>query len=160
MPYAVLHPCATKDYKQWPVESFARLAEYLAEKGMNVIVTGAGDFDRQTIARLLATANSPLLSLHDRLNPGELIALLSGARLFVGNDTGPTHLAAATGIPTFALFGPTDESLWGPLGDNVRILRSDVPCEPDCLRRRCPVNYRCIRTLAPETVAKHLDQWH
>ena len=156
-PYAILHPCATKDYKQWPVESFARVAEYLAGRGINVVITGAGEFDRKTIERLLSTAECSLLSLHNRLGLGELIALMQQAALFIGNDTGPTHLAAATGIPTFAIFGPTDETLWGPPGGNVHILRSDVPCEPSCLRRRCAVDYRCMRTLAPATVVHAID---
>ena len=156
-PYAVLHPCATKDYKQWPLQSFARLADQLARRNLNLVVTGAGDFDRQAIEQLMSLSDAPLLSLHNRLSLGQLIALLAGARLFAGNDTGPTHLAAAAGIPVFALFGPTDESLWGPLGENVTILRSDVPCEPGCLRRRCAVNYRCLQTLAPENVLEQME---
>ena len=151
-PYAVLHPCATKDYKQWPVEHFAQLADYLSRRGVNPVITGAGEFDRLTIERLQTLVAQPVLNLHNQLSLAQLVALMEDARFFIGNDTGPTHLAAASGAPTFAIFGPTDETLWGPLGDRARVLRSAVACERDCLRRRCAVNYRCMRTLTNEEV--------
>lgn len=156
-PCAILHPCATKDYKQWPTHCFAELADYLNERKINVIITGAGQFDGETIARLSGLVKNPVVSLHNQLGLGDFIALLQSAAFFLGNDTGPTHLAAACGIPTLALFGPTDEFLWGPMGANVHILRSAVPCEPDCLRRRCSVNYRCMQTLGTADVISRIQ---
>ncbi|MFA5631245.1 MAG: glycosyltransferase family 9 protein [Porticoccaceae bacterium] len=146
-PYAIIHPCATKDYKQWPMDDFAALADAVSASAVNVVITGAGSFDGETIAGLRTRVKHPVISLHNQLSIGELIALMKSALFFIGNDTGPTHLAAACGTPTFALFGPTDEYLWGPLGDNATILRSRVACEPECLRRNCAVGYRCMQTL-------------
>ena len=155
--HVILHPCATKDYKQWPVAAFARVADALSERHINVLLSGAGQRDGETISLLERAARRPLLSLHGKLSLGELVALAETARVFLGNDTGPTHLAAACGTPTVALFGPTDEHRWGPLGDNTAILRSDVPCEPDCQRRRCRVNYRCMRTLSATAVLDRIQ---
>jgi len=151
-PYIIIHPCATKDYKQWPTPFFAELADHINAKNINVVITGAGNFDAQTITRLCSLVTSPVLSLHNQLSLGEFIALLQSAVCFVGNDTGPSHLAAACGTPTFTIFGPTDEYLWGPLGDNVKILRSAIACEASCLRRQCDVGYRCMQTLNPASV--------
>ena len=156
-PFVILHPCATKDYKQWPTAGFAALARHLQSRAVNVVITGAGDFDSITINQLLAELSHPVLSLHNRLTIDELMALMGSALCFVGNDTGPSHLAAACGTPTLALFGPTDEHLWAPLGENVDVLRSPVPCEATCLRRRCSVGYRCMQTLTADTVLQHLD---
>lgn len=157
-PYVILHPCATKDYKQWPTGYFAQVADFLSAQRINVIATGAGEFDSATINQLLTLSTSPIISLHNQLNLTQFIALLQNASAFVGNDTGPTHLAASCGIPTFAIFGPTDEFLWGPVGSNATIVRSDVACESACLRRQCAENYRCMLTLQPEVLIEKIQK--
>lgn len=151
-PLVILHPGATKNYKQWPVGYFAQLAQWLAGRGNQVLVTGAGARDGDTIRQLTELAGQHMVSLHNRLSIAELIAACRRAALFIGNDTGPTHLAAATGTPTIAIFGPTDEKRWGPMGANVQILRSKIPCAPGCSRRACLADYRCMRTLDCDTV--------
>lgn len=155
--YAIIHPCATKDYKQWPIEFFSRVADHFNQREINVVITGASDFDKQTIGQLESLCEFPLLALHNRLSLSQFIALMKGAICFIGNDTGPTHLAAACNIPTLALFGPTNEALWGPLGSSTRVLRSSIPCEATCLRRKCSVGYRCMQTLSPQTVIEQLE---
>lgn len=157
-PLVVLHPGATKNYKQWPVGYFAQLAQWLASRGNQVLVTGAGARDGATIRQLTELAGQHMVSLHNHLGIAELIAMCRRATLFIGNDTGPTHLAAATGTPTIAIFGPTDEKRWGPMGINVRILRSKTPCAPGCSRRECLADYRCMRTLDCDTVKDTVAQ--
>ncbi|HLS97093.1 MAG TPA: glycosyltransferase [Porticoccaceae bacterium] len=157
-PLVILHPGATKDYKQWPVAHFARLATWLAARGQQVVVTGAGQRDGETIGHLQELAGEHMVSLHNRLGIAELIALAKRATLYIGNDTGPTHLAAATGTATLAIFGPTDERRWGPMGERVRILRSATPCAPGCSRRDCLADYRCMRTLQVEYVMKAITE--
>jgi ADP-heptose:LPS heptosyltransferase len=88
-----------------------------------------------------------------------LAAVLSKCGAYVGNDSGVTHLAAATGIPTLAIFGPTDPAVWAPLGRNVKVVSSIAECSP-CARERmreCD-NPRCLEALDGELVAGALEE--
>lgn len=147
-----LHVGATKDYKRWPAAHFATLVDWLAERGCQVALIGAGPSDGARIAEVLGLSRTRPRNLHNLLTLGELIALFRASQLFVGNDSGPMHLAAATGIPVFALFGPTDAARWAPLGDNATVIRSAIPCGATCSRKRCTENYRCMTTLLPDVV--------
>ena len=62
------------------------------------------------------------------------------------------HLAASTGIPVFALFGPSDEAIWAPLGENSYMVRGSEACGEDCDTFRCSFNYRCMASLRPQSV--------
>jgi hypothetical protein len=106
----VIHPFSGSMAKNWPLESFRQLAKRLSVRGSVAMVTGPEE--ELTGARRFADL-------------GSLAAWLSGASLFIGNDSGPTHLAAAMGIPVVALFGPTDPAIWAPRGANVRVLRRE-----------------------------------
>lgn len=153
VPLASLHVGATKAYKQWPAAHFAALADWLAAAGWQVALIGAGDADGESIAAVLGQCRSRPHDLHDRLALAELIALVRASQLFVGNDSGPMHLAAATGIAVFALFGPTDEARWGPLGGNAQVIRNAAPCAASCSRRHCEYGRRCLTELSPAVVS-------
>ncbi len=153
IPLASLHVGATKAYKQWPAAHFAALADWLAAQGRQVALIGAGSGDGESIAAVLGRCRSRPHNLHDRLALAELIALLQASQLFVGNDSGPMHLAAATGIAVFALFGPTDQMRWGPLGSNAQVIRNATPCAASCSRRHCEYGRRCLTELSPEVVS-------
>jgi ADP-heptose:LPS heptosyltransferase len=126
--FLAIHPGSGSRFKNWPAERFALLARELARDEPFLVVRGPADRD----------ASAPLLDLPgavlaDELPPRTLGALLARAGAFVGNDSGVTHLAAAAGAPTLALFGPTDPAQWAPIGAPVRTLRA----EPiDVLRER------------------------
>ncbi len=108
-PYAVLHPFASAPQKQWPY--FAELARQLPLPVR--ILAGPGD-DTTGFAGL-------------RIEQGSLRgakSVLAGARLFIGNDSGPAHMAAAFGLPTVVLFGPSDEVVWAPWQTRSRVLKS------------------------------------
>lgn len=157
-PLISLHVGATKDYKQWPAAYFAELADWLAAQGFQVALVGAGKIDGERIAQVLAHCRQPSVNLHNRLTLGELIALFQASRFFIGNDSGPMHLAAATGIPVFAIFGPTDPARWAPLGDNATVIRSATPCGATCSRKRCTEDYRCMTTLDPDVVKARVTE--
>ncbi|HTR05054.1 MAG TPA: lipopolysaccharide heptosyltransferase I [Thermoanaerobaculia bacterium] len=120
-PYAVFHPGAGRADKAWSEERLARLAAALHERrGLTPVISwGPGDAARvDRIAALVPPARrAPLLDARG------LARLGAGAALFVGGDTGPTHLADALGVPTLALFGPTDPERNGPYGDRRGIVR-------------------------------------
>lgn len=109
----VLHPGAGSPAKAWP--GFATLASRLREAGWPVVVS-AGPADDAAVAPIVAGAGAGETRLARDLPLRRLAALLAAARAYVGNDSGPTHLAAAVGCPTVALFGPTDPAVWAPFG--------------------------------------------
>ena len=105
-PFAVVVPGSVWPTKRWPVERYASLSRRLvAELGLGVVVVGSGA-ERALCARVAESDGAS--SLAGELSLGETAALISSARLFVGNDSGPTHVSMALDVPTVALFGPTD----------------------------------------------------
>lgn len=153
-PFACIHAGATKAYKQWPPEYFAGIADWLSERDVQVIFIGAGDSDKAIIEQVISQSQSRSrpVSLCNRLSLGELIALFKQCCLFLGNDSGPMHLAAASQAPVFALFGPTDTRRWGPLGANATLIRNPIACAETCSKKFCPENFRCIKTLPAQQV--------
>ena len=83
----------------------------------------------------------------------ELIGVLSHLSLFLSNDSGPMHLAAALGVPTLAVFGPTDPTETGPLGPRARFVREPVECSP-CMLRECPIDHRCMTRVSADSVCQ------
>jgi heptosyltransferase-1 len=119
--FVLLNPGAGWGAKQWPPERYGRLAQCLAETGLTPLVNvgpGEEELAREVIAAGGGTAQSVSGSL------AELLALTRRAKLFVGGDTGPMHLAAALGIPVVAIFGPTSPERNGPYLTPSIVLRS------------------------------------
>jgi heptosyltransferase III len=120
----LLHPGAGALAKCWPLDSFRELALRLKDNGREVRWV-LGEVE---LARLRADERRALEALGDVVVPGDYVALLeelNSARAFVGNDSGPTHLAAMEGVPTLGLYGPTDPGVWGPVGPSVSVLRGN-----------------------------------
>ena len=117
--YAVIHPFSGSAGKNWPLARFQALARGL-ERIMPVRWC-AGPED-PPLESLLAGEGAPPETIRAD-NLYDLACLLAAARLYIGNDSGITHLAAASGAPTLALFGPTDPAVWAPRGPNVRVAR-------------------------------------
>lgn len=109
--YIAIHPFSGSPRKNWPLAHFQELAALLAPHDVR--------FCRGPEEHLPGATYIP--DLYD------LALWLSQARLYIGNDSGITHLAAATGTPTLALFGPTDPAIWAPRGPNVTILSQSLP---------------------------------
>lgn len=111
----IFHPGSGSPSKNWPLEQFHALAEMLNRAGHRVEwCLGPAELERLPEAPSL----KPALDYRSLI---ELAPTLAGARLYVGNDSGITHLAACVGCPTMAIFGPTDPRVWAPLGAHVRI---------------------------------------
>jgi heptosyltransferase-3 len=113
--YVVLHVSPKFSYKQWTVHGWVELAQRLSGRGLKIVVT-AGDFeeDQAYVANLLPHFPSDRIDLTGKLSLPMLGCLLSRATLYVGTDTAVTHMAAALGTPTVALFGPSNPIKWGP----------------------------------------------
>ena len=115
--FLAVHPGSGSLAKSWPKERFVEFIDTL-DAGPFLLVVGPADAD--AAAPLRDHRNAVIA---DNLKVRRLAALLGQAAVFVGNDSGVTHLAAAAGAPTVALFGPTDPAVWAPVGANVRVLR-------------------------------------
>ncbi|HEV8385441.1 MAG TPA: glycosyltransferase family 9 protein [Candidatus Acidoferrales bacterium] len=133
--FAVLHPGAAYFTKRWALEHFAVAAQWLrAQHGLaTVVVLGPGDRELAANARNMFP---PPTLVFDSLSLRELIALISRARLFLGNDSGPAHLASATGRPAVVIFGSSDSVTWRPWMVPHRVVQNDFPCNP-CPGDRC-----------------------
>lgn len=113
--YAVIHPNPKFRYKMWDSDKWVALISWLRQQGIDVLLTGSGDPAEAAYVRDIAgKVPEGCHCLTGRLSLAETAELLKSARLFVGPDTAVTHLAAATGIPTIALFGPSNPVKWGP----------------------------------------------
>ena len=121
--YVVLNPGAGWDAKRWPVERFAQVARHLATQGLPSVVTWGGRRERAWAEQIVAESGGTAI-LAPATSLLELAALLRRARLFVGSDTGPLHLAAAVGTPCIAMFGASEGDACGPYGSGHVVLQA------------------------------------
>ena len=130
------HPGSRWLFKCAPVDRMAALLDRIVASGMRVVITGASDprervFVAQIPAACAPQTRSGLIDLTGMLSLSELAALTARARIFVGVDSAPMHIAAAMQTPTLAFFGPSSEHIWGPWQVAHRIVVSDAyPCRP------------------------------
>jgi heptosyltransferase-3 len=182
--FAVIHMKPGAIVRQWPEDYWGVLIESLRKRGIAIVATGGGHPSERAyvegiVSRASAAAGSaPVCSLAGKLQFHEFTELVRHATLFIGTDTSATHLAAATGIPTVALFGPTDPVRWGPwpMGleqdgspwkrheafqtrGNVTLLRASCVC--NSRRQACRLAPgmpgACMSRLSPETVLATVD---
>jgi len=151
--FALFNPGAGWPTKRWPVTRFAELGARLArEQGLGVLVVWAGAPERAMAERLAAEAGESA-RVAPETDLAELAALAARAGLFVGADTGPTHMAAALGVPTVALFGASDPVRNRPLGERVRVVTAGVDCAPCWRSRACPHEAACMSGITAGRVA-------
>ncbi len=151
-PIACLHPSATKDYKQWSIEKFAQLADRLVDAGWQVVVVGAGGGEAGRVESLIGATKANIINAHDQLSIVQLVQLLQRSNVYIGNDSGPMHVAATCGIPVLALFGPTELIRWRPRTELGQVIKGDMPCAPTCQPEACIRDYRCMTSLTVDAV--------
>ncbi|MEW5807397.1 MAG: lipopolysaccharide heptosyltransferase II [Acidobacteriota bacterium] len=144
-PVVVINPGASKPERRWHYERFAELADRLNERlGARIVLTG-GNVDREGTGKILAkmTTGSKALDLTGKISIKEFGALLEKSSLFIGNDSGPMHVAAAVGAPVVAIFGPGIPEKTAPFVDAPRYLAitkkfSCAPCRQDFFKECSP----------------------
>ena len=162
-------------YKRWTVDGWRELAAALRQRGLGIVTSGA----KSDAGYLDETwRGSDVMRLDGKIDWPELTAAIRSAEVYIGPDTAVTHLAAATGTPTVALYGPTDPRLWGPwpLGGldrpwaaagtiqqrgNVWLVQNPLPCLPCQLEgceRRLDSYSRCLDGLPGAQVISAVDQ--
>jgi heptosyltransferase-3 len=175
--YAVVHVAPKFRYKQWTEQGWRDLAAGLSERGLAVVATGGADADERRYLDAVWSGRPEVERRDGTLGWPELTAIIRDAAVFVGPDTAVTHLAAAAGTPTVALFGPTDPRLWGPwpkggsdpdwaaagtiqARGNVWLVQNPLPCLPcqqeGCLRRIDSYS-QCLDELSVRQVLQAVD---
>jgi heptosyltransferase-3 len=151
--YIHIHPASRWSFKCWPAERNAELIDRLSS-GHRVVLTAApAPAELSLIAEILSKTKSKPVNLAGKLSIKELGALTARARLFVGVDSMPMHLAAAMRTPTVALFGPSGELEWRPWQVAHRVVTTNHPCRP-CGNDGCGGSKvsECLTTLGVDPV--------
>ena len=137
--------------KRWHAARFAELARRLGED-LGAIPVFFGSKDEAPLAEsLLPDAGTFAFSLAGKTSLADFMSVIPGCDLYITNDTGAMHAAAALGVPTLAIFGPTDEQATRPLGARVHLVVGEADCRP-CLLRHCPIDHRCMNSVSVEDV--------
>ena len=161
-PVVAVHPGVGAIMRQWPAEYFASVIDLLVEKnGVNVVLIGGRDEVELAEEVLEAVVNRKrVVSLAGRTALTELIGLLRACALYLGNNSGPKHIAAVLGVPTIGIHsGIVDAAEWGPIGPRAIALQRNMVCSPcylvkpeDCVR-----DLACLKRLEPAVVHQYCE---
>jgi heptosyltransferase-2 len=144
--------------KCWPPSRFAEMANRLqSEADADVILFGTAA-EATVSAAISAEMRRPPIDLTGKTAIADLPALLSQCHLFIGNDSGAMHVAAAVGLPTVAVFGPTDPFGTAPVTPRCGIVQQKPYCSP-CFLRRCPTDHRCMTAVTVAMVEAATAPW-
>lgn len=137
--------------KQWFPEKYGKLAERIVKNfGARILIFGSQG-DKNAAVQVGQNAKVSLVDLTGRTTLGQAMALIGRCRLFITNDSGLMHLAAALRVPVVAIFGSTDPDKTGPIAEVCRVVRKPVPCAP-CLKTECPEERQCMELISVDEV--------
>jgi ADP-heptose:LPS heptosyltransferase len=149
----VLHPGSGSRKKVWPLDRFVGLAHTIHERLGSRILIVLGPAEGPEVQKTFEGMGPASFVLASGLSLLQLASVVEGCRLFAGNDSGVSHLAAALGLPTVAIFGPTDQKVWAPRGEKALVVSKRLRCSP-CLKERfsqCK-DMECLRGIEMEDV--------
>jgi len=178
--YAILHCCPQWTYKQWTTENWLSVVNHLLSLNITPIFSGGNAPDEMAyIENLTSQLAETVINLAGKTSLAELTEIITNAQLFIGVDTGATHLAAATGVPVIALFGATNPVVWSPFPidyqsrenpferkgsqhvGNIYLLQGEgdcVPCQLEGCDRHRQSRSRCLDELSAERVNALVNQ--
>jgi heptosyltransferase III len=179
-PYVVLHPLPQFSYKRWTVEGWIELGYYLRDLGYKLVLSGGPAQEEMAyVANIASHLPEGTVNLAGQVSLSELTHIIAHAKLFVGPDTGTTHLATATGIPVITLFGPSNPVKWAPWPNsyqqkknpfenkgtqhinNVLLVQGAgecVPCHQEgCVRHRAS-HSDCLDNMSVDTIKQAVTQ--
>ena len=157
-PLALIHPAAAFETKRWPAENFARICESIASRGLKPVAIVSAN-EKQVLDSLVLQSTTPVIGFDDLSLP-EVTALAARARLFVGNDSGIAHMAAAVKTPCVVIFGSSNVEHWRPwTTKGSEVVREELPCQP-CHGYFCAEFEKpnCILSVPVERVEAAIDR--
>jgi len=149
-----IHPGSGSPGKNWDAKKFAAVADWASERCQVLLISGPAQDGVEEVRASMEKA-CPLMA--DNLPLIHLAAVLKTSTAYLGNDSGISHLAASLGLPTVALFGPTNPALWGPKGPRVRIIYGRnlyTPCSPEARSER---SRPCLESIQTDQVVEVLS---
>ena len=151
--FVVIHPSASCPSKRWPDKSFSELVSMIKDHlKLNVIVIAAPT-EKQHGQKIIE--ENDVIDIRGKLPIAQIAVLLNKTTLFISNDSGPVHIAAAFKTPVISIFGRKDPGLaplrWRPLGENSYFFHKDAGCQK-CLAHDCDKGFLCLREIKPEEV--------
>lgn len=155
--YCVIQPTSRFYTKEWTAEGFAEAADYVRVRhGLKTVLTG-GLGEDQKLHQVAARCRLPVAIIQS-LSVSELAWVICSAKLFIGNDSGPTHLAAALGVPLVVLFGSSDSQVWRPWKAGFQLVQNPFDCNP-CAGYRCLTfsEPKCILSISASQVTTAVD---
>ena len=177
--YAVLHPYPQWTYKQWTIEGWVEVGHYLHNQGLTLVLSGGPSLEEmEYVATIQQQLPDDTINLAGQVSLAELATIIAQAKLYIGPDTGITHMAAATGIPVIALYGPTNPEKWAPwpcrfaqnsnpfdrtgskVVNNISLIQGQkgcVPCQLEGCDRHRQSRSACLDGLAFERVKQAID---
>jgi heptosyltransferase III len=178
-PHAVFHMVPLRFYKRWTIEGWKAVARHLDSMGFRIVIVGGNDKEEEEfVQQFMMKAPATVVNLTGKLKFAEVAKLIASSRVYVGPDTAVTHLAAATGAPTVALYGPTNPVKWAPWPHGFREDRNPfertgtqhvgnvvlvqgagdcVPCHEEGCDRHRQSKSRCLEELDGATVIRAIE---
>ncbi|NWG03118.1 MAG: glycosyltransferase family 9 protein [Syntrophaceae bacterium] len=154
----VLHPGSGSKKKVWPLDRFLSLAHRLQDHLGSKFLIVFGPAEGKETQKIFEGMDPTTFILAKGLTLLQLASVMEGCWFFIGNDSGISHLAAAMGLSTLVIFGPTDEKVWSPRGEKTAVVRRGVPCSP------CPperffhcTEFECLNGIQMEEVLRGLE---
>jgi heptosyltransferase III len=179
-PFVVIHPLPQFSYKRWTTEGWLDLGRFLHGLGFKLVLSGGPEkTEMEYVANLSSKLPEGTVNLTGQVTIAELTHVVAQAKLFIGPDTGTTHLATATGVPVITLFGPSNPVKWAPWPsgyqhkqnpfenkgtqhiNNVLLVQGSgecVPCHQEGCDRHRGSHSQCLDSLSAESVKKAVTQ--
>ena len=142
--------------KRWPADRFAAIGDWASKRWSAKVVLFGSPSEAVIAEEVAKLMNAEPLNVCGKTTLGQAMALIKRCDLFVTNDSGLMHIAAALNRPLVAVFGPTDHAQTSPVSGNARMVRHDFECSP-CLKKVCPLDHRCMLSIEPHEVWREME---
>ncbi len=153
----MIHPGSRWEAKSWLPERFAAVADTIQVSRSTRVVFAGSEQERARVKYIQAQMSTTSVSIVGQTTVLQLAAVMKRCVLFLGNDNGPMHMAAALGLPVVALFGPTNPKIWGPWGKGHRVFFKDIDCR-SCFLPGCHLGSQsCMAQISVDEVMDAID---
>ena len=153
-----IHPGGYYETQRWRKDGYANVAQHLIKKYSARVFFVGSRKEKALVNEIIAlTADKPI-NLAGKISLGQLMALISRCQLFIGNSSGPLHIAAGLNVPTISFLGPAIPERWQPQGKKNIVFRKDLPCSPCELGYCWRKDFTCMREITPEEVIEAVDR--